>query len=85
MVATNSYIIDCDAGSGPVTVTLGVGTTRAFTRQLVRKSDASANAITVTVQTGEKLNGVTNGTYTVNSQYETAEFISIGTDGWIIV
>lgn len=85
MVATNSYIIDCDAGSGPVTVTLGIGATWAFTRQLVRKSDGSANAITVTVQTGEKLNGVTNGTYLVLTPNETVEFISIGTDGWIIV
>lgn len=74
-------VIDCDATSGAVTITLpAVATTRVGKRYLIMKSDAGANAVIADGNGAETLNGV--ATKQTTTQYSGIECINTGA-AWI--
>jgi hypothetical protein len=74
--ATN-YTVGGDATSAAFTVTLG--TLTASTVQVVIKTDASANAVTV----GGTINGATN--YSLTARYQFVVLQNIGSNNWLII
>ena len=77
-----SAIVLVDATGGAVTINLPtvVGITRR--RYLVKKTDASANAVTVDSAGAETIDGAT--TQTLLTQYDSLEIVTNGTEWFII-
>ncbi len=74
-------VINCDATSGALTVTLpAVATTRVGKRYLIIKSDAGGNAVIADGDSGELLNGST--TKSTTTRYSGIECINTGA-AWI--
>ncbi len=74
-------VINCDATSGAITITLPVAaTTRLGKRYLIVKLDSGGNAVTVDGNGAELLNGAANKSTT--TQYAGIEVINNGV-GWI--
>jgi len=74
-------VINCDATSAPVTITLpAVATTRVGKKYLIIKSDVSVNAVIADGDGGELLNGAT--TKQTTTRYSGIECINTGA-AWI--
>jgi hypothetical protein len=74
----------CDATSVPITVTLpeNGGTPGAGRVMVVKKTDSTGNAVTVSRQTADTIDGATSKV--LYNQYETMTFVSDGANWFII-
>ena len=77
--ATHGYVL-CNAASGAFTLNLPAASTRK--RYHLKKIDASANAITVTPNGADTIQGA--GTFSLNTQYKSITIYSDGTSTWYI-
>lgn len=74
-------VIECDATSAIFTVTLPAASTISGHIYFIKKIDSSANAITITPNGSDKIDGA--GTYSLSTQYQLLTIVSDGTN-WII-
>jgi len=72
-------VILCDASGGAFTVTLSA--TTSGREHVVKKTDSSANAVTVSPPTGN-IDGSSSAS--LASQYDSIKMVSDGTDWWIV-
>lgn len=70
----------CDCTSNAITLNLPVGV--IGTQYVIKKIDATANAVTIDANGAELIDGA--GTQTINTQYESITIVSDGSD-WFIV
>lgn len=77
--ASSGYVL-CNAGSGAFVVNLPAASARK--RLHLKKIDASANAITVTPNGADTIEGA--ATYLLNAQYKSITIYSDGTSTWYI-
>ena len=80
--STSDYVINCDATSGAITINLPTAASIAGTVYIIKKSDASANAVTVDPSASQTVDGST--TYSLGSQYKYVQVMSDGSN-WIII
>lgn len=76
------YTIDANATSGAITVTLPAAATYTGITYVIRKSDASANTVTIDGDGSETINGST--TKVLSNQYDAATIQSTGA-AWIVI
>jgi hypothetical protein len=74
--------IAVSASSGPVTITLPPAATQKGLLIYVKKTDSSANAVTVARSSSDTIDGDT--TAVLNSQYTSVGFVSDGISQWLI-
>ncbi len=75
-------LITVDANSAPVTVTLPPAADQPNCEISVKKTDASANAVTVDGYSTETIDG--SATYSLTTQYQSVTVKSNGTAWWIV-
>lgn len=80
--ASNLDIVVWDASAGNKTVRLPVAASSANYRIEVKKTDASANTITIDPNLSETIEGGTTAILT--TQYESITFVCDGTEWWIV-
>jgi hypothetical protein len=78
-VSGATYLVDVSGGA--VTVTLPAPAVDAFVRVKDSSGSANTNNITVARNGSESIDGVA-GNFTLDSNYESAVFVSDGTDWW---
>ena len=72
-------VIDCDATSGAVTITLpAVATTRVGKKYVIKKTDAGGNSVTVDPNASETIDGVT--TKATTTQFAGFEVVNTGSE-----
>jgi hypothetical protein len=76
------YLILADATAGAVTVTLPPVGESIGALIVVKKSDASANAVTVDANGSETIDGAT--TVALTAQYDAVTVVSNGVEWWIV-
>lgn len=82
-VATRAdQFIAVDASGAPRTITLPTAATQKGLLIYVKKTDSSANTVTVTRSSSDTIDGDT--TAVLNSQYTTVGFVSDGISQWLI-
>lgn len=81
-VTTDDEVIIADATGGAFAVTLLAASGRAGRVFWIKKSDSSANAVTVTAAGSDKIDGA--ATYALSAQYDSIGIISDGTNWQII-
>lgn len=81
--ATQS-VINVNANAAAVTITLPTASANAGRRYRIIKSDSSANAVTIAVQTGDFLDGIINDTLILSEQYDHTDIMSGNGTGWTI-
>ncbi len=79
--ALTDYHISCDTSSGAITVNLPVASNTGKI-YVIKKSDSSANAVTIDADGTETIDG--NVTYTLSNQYDFVVLQSSGTE-WKII
>lgn len=72
------YFADVNATGGTVTITLPAAASNGGRVYVVRKNDASANAVTVDANASETINGAL--TYVLTTRYQAVTIISNGTE-----
>jgi len=72
----------CDATSSAFTVTLPAASTATDVQLFIKKTDASANGVTVDGNGSETIDGAT--TQSLPNQYDVIEIYCDGTEWWII-
>jgi hypothetical protein len=77
----NTYLVDTSGGT--VQVTLPSPSTSGTFVRVKSTGDARANNITVARNAAESIEGVA-GNYTMNNDYEEIDFVSDGSDWWIL-
>lgn len=77
--STNGYVL-CNANAGAFTVNLPTASARK--RLHIKKIDSSANAITITRNGADTIEGA--ATYALNTQYKSVTLYSNGTSTWYI-
>lgn len=78
--AVHGTVILADASGGGLTVTLPEGLSSRSV--IVKKTDSSGNAVTVTTSGTEDIDG--GGDRTITGQYVSREFVSDGSDYYIV-
>ena len=81
-VTDKDYTVDGDATGGAFNLTLPTASGRTGRIYVLRKSDASANAVTVVTSGGQSINGAT--TYPLTTQYQTVRVQCDGSN-WIVI
>lgn len=81
VIETDEYIL-VDATAGAVTITLPAITTLPQSVKTIKKTDSSANAVTVATTGGDTIDGA--ATLTIANQYDAAKLLPNGTE-WSIV
>lgn len=82
-LSASHYMVNVDASGGAKTITLPTAASIAGRVYIIRKSDASANAVTVDGNGAETINGA--ATYTgLDTQYDAVTIMSDGV-GWMIL
>ncbi len=76
------YHVDVDASGGPVTVNLPTAASKPGALIEVRKTDNSANTVTVDGYGSETINGAT--TFVLYSQYDSVSLRSDGTNVMVV-
>lgn len=79
LTSSNGYVL-CNANAGAFVVNLPAASARK--RLHLKKIDASANAITVTPNGADTIQGA--ATYSLNTQYKSITIYSDGTSTWYI-
>ena len=79
---TSDNFIACNANGGAITITLYTAVGNSGRQLLVKKTDSSANAVTVDGNSSETIDGAT--TYAITIQYESITIISDGSNWHII-
>ena len=79
---SHAAVLDCDATSAQVNITLPDATTNPCRLIVFRKSDASGNNVVVTGASSQTING--SSSFSLTSQYEVKRIVSDGSN-WIIV
>lgn len=80
-LTASDYFIEADATSAAFAVTLPAATV-AGQHFVVKKTDASANAVTLTRAGTDTIDGA--NTYALTAQNETVEVISMGNGKWLV-
>ena len=79
----NTYhIILANATNGTITITLPSATTCSGRQYIIKKVDSSTNAVTVTPQTGQTIDGQTS--ISITTQNDLRRIVSDGTNWYII-
>jgi len=79
----NTYqVLLCDCTSGDITLTLPAAADNVGLMYHVKKTDSSANIVTVDGNASETIDGAT--TQTITSQYDSIKIISDGTNWGIL-
>ena len=74
----------CDATSGAFAITLPAAGAQTYSRRVtIKKTDVSANAVTVTRAGSDTLDGAT--AYALSSQYDSVTLIDDNNGNWHIV
>ena len=73
--------VNTDATSGAVTITLYAASTNAGKIVTVKKTDSSANAVTIDGNASETIDGAT--TYPLTTQYNSATLVCTGSE-WLV-
>lgn len=81
-LAATYEVANIDASGGGITITLPAAANIAGRQYTIRKSDASANAVTVDGNASETINGA--ATYALTTQYQSVTIMSDGTN-WMII
>jgi hypothetical protein len=79
---TTHFCMDVNATSAGVTITLPTAVGCNGRMYVIRKSDASGNAVTIACNGAEHINGV--DTKSLAAQYDSATIMSTGA-GWIVI
>ena len=80
--AAGDVLIDCDATSGAVTVNLPAAAGVPGRVYMIRKTDATANAVIIDPSGSETINGAT--TLSLAGQYDSVTIVCNGTD-WRVI
>lgn len=80
--AATDEIIACDATSAAFTITLPTAASKTGQRYTIKKTDSSANAVTIGTTSSQTIDGST--TYSLASQWKYATIISNGSN-WLII
>lgn len=89
-ISTNVQLVKIDASSGSVTVTLPAASSAwngtLNTGMVVKfiRMDSSGNTVTVSAGSGDSLNGVSTGTFTLTGQYSVKGITATGATAWLI-
>jgi len=79
----NTYhVVLADATNGVITITLPSASTCSGRQYVIKKIDSSTNAVTITPQTGQTIDGQTN--ISITSQNDLRRIVSNGTNWYII-
>lgn len=81
-LTTSQTVVLCDATSGAITATLPAAAGNTGKRYFIKKTDSSANAVTVDGNGAETIDDT--ATQVLASQYDSIEIVSDGTEWWII-
>jgi hypothetical protein len=77
----DDYIVLCDATAGVVTLTLPAAAASQGRKLVAKKTDASANAVTVDGNGAETVDGAAS--VSITARYDSVSVISDGTTWWI--
>lgn len=81
--ASDSFCYPCDATAGAIIVTLPLVSTCIGKKYLIKKTDTSANTVTLTAVGTDTIDGST--TKVISTRYQELEIISDGVSKWHIV
>lgn len=74
----SDQVIYANAAGGPITLTLPDPAAFQFNTLIVQKTDATANAVTISPFAAETINGATS--FSIPDQYDSGSFYSDGTN-----
>jgi hypothetical protein len=77
----DDYLVLCDATTGVVTLTLPAAAASQGRKLVAKKTDASANAVTVDGNGAETVDGAAS--VSITARYDSVSVISDGTTWWI--
>lgn len=80
-LASTDHVVLVDATNGAVTVTLPLAAAR-LSEFCIKKTDSSANAVTVDGNGGETIDDAT--TFVLTEQYDAIRIFSDGTEWWVL-
>lgn len=83
LIASSNTWHKADATTAPFALTLPAASTCSGKIFIIKKSDASANAVTVTRAGADTIDGAT--TYALSTQYQSVTLISDGSALWMVV
>lgn len=81
-VLDDDYLVLVDATSGAVTATLPTAAVKEGSQVIVKKIDASVNAVTVEGNGAETIDGALN--VSLPAQYDSVTLASDGTQWWVV-
>jgi hypothetical protein len=81
-LTNNNLIINVDASSGNIIITLPNVSTNDGRIYYIRKSDSSANTVTIGPSTSDFLDGIQNNTVVFTSKNDRLNIVCFGNDGW---
>jgi hypothetical protein len=80
--APDDYLVLCNATAGVITLTLPVAAASQGRKLVAKKTDASANAVTVDGNGAETVDGAAS--ISITAQYDSVSVISDGAAWWIV-
>jgi prefoldin subunit 5 len=81
-LSSNDYSVLANASSGAITITLPTASGIAGRIYVIKKIDSSANAVTITPNTGQTIDGANS--YALSTQYKYVVLQSTGSN-WVII
>jgi hypothetical protein len=78
----NDSVILCDATSAGFTITLPASATNTGRKYVIKKTDTSANTVTIDGNASETIDGAT--TVNIGTQYQSITIVCDGSNWWII-